>query len=99
MSLITSKTSTGSGAKALVQVRVDHAALVRGHTEQGEECEIEGVGAVPVSVANAMLSDAVLRVLVTKGQDVVKLSSDTRTLPPGVKGGYRSRQDLRSAIL
>jgi hypothetical protein len=36
-----------SGPRAMVHVRVDHAALVRGHAEGDEVCEVPGVGPVP----------------------------------------------------
>jgi uncharacterized protein DUF222 len=49
-----------SGPRALVHVRVDHAALVRGRTERGETCEIPGVGPIPVATARALSSDAIL---------------------------------------
>ena len=50
-------------------VFVDHAALVRGHREAGESCEIAGVGEVPVSVVDEMLGDAFVRVILAKGKD------------------------------
>ena len=34
----------------MINVLVDYAALVRGHTVAGETCEIPGMGPVPVSV-------------------------------------------------
>ena len=40
-----------SGPQALIHVRVDHSAFVRGETQAGETCEIAGVGPVPVATA------------------------------------------------
>ena len=37
------------GPRAKVIVRIDHTALVRGHTVPGEVCEISGVGPIPWS--------------------------------------------------
>ena len=34
-----------------VKLTVDHAAMMRGHTEPGETCTIDGIGSVPVSAA------------------------------------------------
>jgi hypothetical protein len=48
------------GSDAHVSVRIDHSALVRGHTEPGEVCEIVGLGPVPVAVVSQMLDDAAL---------------------------------------
>ena len=41
-----------------MNVRVDHSAFLRGHTEAGEVCEIAGVGPIPVSVAQRLADDA-----------------------------------------
>jgi hypothetical protein len=51
-------------------VRVDLAALRRGELDEGEVCEIPGVGPVPVSVARRLLGDAFLKLVVTDGIDV-----------------------------
>jgi hypothetical protein len=51
-------------------VRVDHAALVRGWTEDDEICEVAGLGPIPVRVARELLGDSLLYVLVTKGSAV-----------------------------
>jgi hypothetical protein len=55
---------------AMVHVWVDYDALVRGHTVEGEHCEIPGVGPVPVSVARRMANDAILKVILTKGVEI-----------------------------
>ena len=61
-----------------MNVRVDFPALVRGRTEPGEVCEITGVGPVPVAVVSQMLDDAILRVVVVDGADVVSVSHPGR---------------------
>ena len=66
---------------ATVHVRVDHAALQRGHVEPGELCEIPGVGPVPVEVARRLVVDSVLNVLVTDGVDVTTVAHAGRTIP------------------
>jgi hypothetical protein len=70
-----------AGPGTIVPVVVDYDALVRGHTVSGERCEIPGVGPVPVSVARAMSEDAILKVLVTKGVDVVTVAHAGYTIP------------------
>jgi len=55
-------------------VRVDHAALVRGAVEGDEVCEIAGLGPIPVHVARDLLGDAVLKLVITKGVDVVNVT-------------------------
>jgi hypothetical protein len=65
-------TGGGGPANPSVQVNaiIDHTALVRGHTEPGEKCEIAGVGPVPVATVKAMMTDAFLAAVVTDGDDV-----------------------------
>jgi hypothetical protein len=51
--------SSASAAKRVptkVVIRVDHRAVVRGHTEPGEVCEISGVGPVPPRRVAAMVA-------------------------------------------
>jgi hypothetical protein len=74
----------GAGAKApglTGVVRIDHAALVRGHTEPGEVCEIVGAGPIPVTVASRLLDDAFLKAVVVDGTDVRTVSHLGRTIP------------------
>ena len=58
------------GADAKIIVRIDHAALMRGHVEAGEVCEISGVGPVPVSLVRDWMQDAFLAAIVTDGVDI-----------------------------
>ncbi|MGO9030032.1 MAG: DUF222 domain-containing protein [Acidimicrobiales bacterium] len=70
-----------TGPTAVVHVRVDHEALVRGHLEPGELCEIPGIGPIPVEVARRLAVDSILSVLVTEGVDVTAVSKARRTIP------------------
>ncbi len=70
---------------AVVHVRMDHAALVRGHTDEGEVCEIAGVGPIPVEVARSMMADAFVAAIVTDGQDVLSVSHLGRTVHSRVR--------------
>ena len=49
-------------------------ALTRGQIEGEETCEIVGVGPVPVRVARELLGDAILKLVITKGVDVVNVT-------------------------
>ena len=76
----------GAGAAGKVRgitgvVRIDHAALVRGHTEPREVCEIVGSGPIPVAVASRLLDDAFLKAVVVDGTDVRTVSHLGRTIP------------------
>jgi hypothetical protein len=56
-------------------------AVLRGHVEGDEVCEIAGVGPVPVTAARAFLTDAVLDVVLKKGVDITTVVRTGRTIP------------------
>jgi hypothetical protein len=62
----------------LALLRVDLEALWRGHVEGDELCEVTGLGPIPVAMAKALLGDAVLKLIITKGVDVLHVTSLTR---------------------
>jgi hypothetical protein len=64
------------GLDTKILIRVDHAALLRGHTDTDEVCEIAGVGPVPVSHVRALIEtgDPFIAALVTKGIDVTTVA-------------------------
>jgi hypothetical protein len=74
-----------------VRVTVDSAALARGHTENGERCEIDRVGPVPVKTARALLDDAAVAMLVRDGDDVTAVSSPKRTIPIKLRRALETR--------
>jgi len=80
-----------SGPRAMVHVRVDHDALVRGNTEAGEVCEVPGVGPIPVATARAWAGDAVLKALVTDGVDVVAVAHAGRTVTAAQRAALEER--------
>ncbi|MFO7591367.1 MAG: HNH endonuclease signature motif containing protein [Acidimicrobiia bacterium] len=75
----------GTRPRHVARVRVDLPALLRGHTEPGETCEIPGVGPVPVSHAREVLSHGLLQLVVTDGVDVQTVVSTTRHVPMPLK--------------
>ena len=84
--------SPTSGAPAVTTVvRVDWSALVRGATEPGELCEIVRGGPVPVSVAQRMLDDCFLKVLLVDGTDVRAVSHPGRTIPARMRTAVEER--------
>ncbi len=80
-----------SGPRAMVHVRVDHQALLRGHTEAGEVCEVPGVGPIPVATAQAWAGDAVLKALVTNGVDVVAVAHAGRSVTAAQRAALDER--------
>ena len=61
-------------------MRIDHAALLRGRTVAGETCEVPGLGPVPVSTVRALMGDAFIAAVVTRGRDVVSVAHLGRRL-------------------
>ena len=55
-------------------LRLDITALQRGGVEGDEICEIPGAGPIPVSVARELLGDAILKLVITKGVDVINVT-------------------------
>ncbi len=80
-----------AGPQTMVHVVVDYEALMRGHTAAGEQCEIPGIGPVPVTLARQMSEDAILKVLVTKGVDVVAVAHGGHTIPAHLRSALEVR--------
>ena len=95
-----------SGPNTMVHVRVDYDALVRGHLEEGELCEIPGIGPIPVEVAQRLAVDSILSVLVTDGVDVTAVAHAGRTIPAPLRRALLERDqtccvpgcDVREAL-
>jgi hypothetical protein len=62
------------GNNIKVIVRIDHTALARGHTIAGETCEVAGLGPISVTTAQALMADAFLAAVITKGRDVINVA-------------------------
>jgi len=82
------------GPATMVHVRVDHDALVRGHLEGGEICEIPGIGPIPVDVARRLAVDSILSVLVTDGVDVTAVARAGRTIPASIRTALIERDPV-----
>jgi hypothetical protein len=63
----------------LALLRIDFAALQRGWTEGDEVCEIAGIGPIPVNRARELLSDAVIKLIATKGEQVANVTHYRRS--------------------
>jgi hypothetical protein len=86
------------GADAKVIVRIDHAALVRGHSEAGETCEIAGIGAVPVTSVAELMDDAFIAAVIVKGHDVHTVAHLGRQ-PSAYQQTALQAQGTRCAVL
>ncbi|HEX2384476.1 MAG TPA: hypothetical protein VHI95_17660 [Acidimicrobiales bacterium] len=56
--------------RSLAVLRVDLPALARGRVDVGETCEIAGLGPISVSVAREMLSESIVKLVLTRGVEV-----------------------------
>jgi len=86
--------TTAGGAeasKATVGVRVDAAALERGRVEGEETCDIPGVGPVPVATARALLGDAAVKLVISRGVDVVSVVHLGRTVTAHQRSALEQR--------
>lgn len=79
------------GPDSMIHVVVDYDALIRGHTVTGEQCEIPGFGPIPVTLARQMSEDAVLKVLLTKGVDVMTVAHAGYTIPAHLRSALEVR--------
>ena len=92
----TSKQASESGGQAtrpnaVMHIRVDINALKRGHTENGEVCEIAGVGPIPVATATAYLGEAFLKLLVIDGVDIKTVAHMGRHIPAPLRTAVEER--------
>jgi hypothetical protein len=90
------KQSSESGTKssrpnAVINIRVDIDALKRGHTENGEICEIAGVGPIPVATATEYLGEAFLKLLVIDGVDIKTVAHMGRHIPAPLRTAVEER--------
>ena len=80
-----------STPRAEIVVHVDWPALVRGHAEGDERCDIVGVGPVPVSLVRDLGNDCWLKCILTNGVDVLAVSHGGRNIPAHVRTALEAR--------
>jgi hypothetical protein len=67
--------ATGSRSlRTMMLLRVDLEALKRGEVDSGELCEISGVGPVSVGAARELLGESILKLVITRGVDVLNVT-------------------------
>jgi hypothetical protein len=77
-----------AGPETMIHVVVDYQALMRGHTVAGEQT---GIGPIPVTLARQLSEDAILKVLVTNGVDVMAVAHPGRTIPAHLRSAVEVR--------
>jgi 5-methylcytosine-specific restriction endonuclease McrA len=63
----------------------DYAAIERGYVEEGERCELVGIGPIPVTLARGLLNDARITVLTREGSEITRISSPKRGIPVALR--------------
>ena len=74
-----------------MHLRVDLAAFRRGELDQGETCEIPGVGPVPLATARNVLGESLLKVIITDGVDVTSVCHLGRAVPAHIRSALEDR--------
>jgi hypothetical protein len=64
-----------------IRLEADYAAIERGYLEEGERCELVGIGPIPVTLARGLLNDARITVLTREGTEITRISSPKRGIP------------------
>jgi len=80
--------------RAHVMLRVDAAALRRGSLDDGEICEIAGVGQVSIATARDLLGDCWYNVLVKDGVNVSTVTTTTRSIPHSLRIALMERDPM-----
>lgn len=77
----------------MMHLRVDLAALRRGSLDDGEVCEIPGVGPVPLATAVNEIGNALLKVVISDGVDVVSVCHLGRAVPAHIQTALEDRDE------
>ena len=84
-------TVRSAAPNATVSVVVDLEALRRGTVEDGERCEIPGVGSIAVEHAHRLLGEALVELIIAHGLDVTTVYSAGRNVPRRVRSALLLR--------
>jgi hypothetical protein len=87
--LVLGESGTAKGTSATVHIVIDHSALVRGNTVDGETCTIPGVGPVNVAWVRELLGEAFVTAVIKKGRDITTVAHF----------GRHVRAELRTAMI
>lgn len=77
--------------RAVLNIRVDYAALRRGFTEPGEACEITNCGPISVDAARTAAEDAFIRLHLYDGHRLIDVANPGRNIPVAMRYGLEQR--------
>jgi hypothetical protein len=77
-----------------VMVRVDLDALFRGYAEEGEYCEIDGQGPIPVPMARDMANDSFLRLMFHRAGRIQAITHLHRTINKKLRTALQFRDTI-----
>lgn len=92
------KGSVRPGPSAVVHLRMDYAALERGHLESGEICEVPGVGPIPLEEARALLADSYRVGVLMDGQHIMSVKGLGHSIPDRLRRAVYERDDYRCVV-
>ena len=73
-------------------------SLRRGSVNDGEVCDLAGVGPVSLETARDLLGDSLVQLVISDGADVRWISSRKRTIPAAVRAALLARDDRRCVV-
>jgi hypothetical protein len=76
---------TGRRPRTVVNIRVDHEALLRGHARANELSVIDGIGEVPIPTIESLLPESFLKVLFYEAEELTRIAHPGRTLTEKLK--------------
>jgi len=87
--------SSGDGCEAPVATEVtiviDYETYMTAKKRYDSRCEIAGLGPIPARAARVMAGDAILKAVVTKGEDIHSVVHFRRTIPSKVRSALKVR--------
>jgi 5-methylcytosine-specific restriction endonuclease McrA len=86
------------GPSALVHLRLDLAALERGHLQKGEICEVPGIGPVSLEAARHLLADSRQVIIGFEDEDIRMVKGVGHTIPDKLRRAVYERCDYRCVV-
>ncbi|HEX2149075.1 MAG TPA: HNH endonuclease [Actinomycetota bacterium] len=86
------------GPTAVVHLRMDYAALVRGYLKPGEICEVPGVGPIGLEAAKVFLADSYRVGILMDGEDIRSVKGLGHSIPDRLRRAVHERDDWRCVV-